>query len=178
MTAEAELALRDGTADDAVALAAFAERSFRSAFGADNTPDDMEAYVAEAFSIERVRAELADPNSVVLLAHDASLALRGYCRLLLDAPCAAADAARPIELVRLYVDPEGIGTGVGAMLMSEALARAHVAGGDLIWLGVWERNARAIAFYERWGFSAIGRQIFLLGSDPQRDLLMVRRLAR
>jgi len=171
-------ALRDGTVDDAAVLAAFAERSFRAAFGADNAPDDMEAYVAEAFSLQRVRAELADPEGVVLLAFDAAGALCGYCRLSFDAPCSAAEAARPVELVRLYVDPDGIGTGLGAALMGEALARARAAEGDLIWLGVWERNARAIAFYERWGFAAIGQQIFRLGSDPQRDLLLAQRLER
>ena len=84
--------------------------------------------------------------------------------------------AKPIELVRLYASREWIGRGVGAALMRACLEEARGAGYETIWLGVWERNARAQTFYEKWGFRAVGEHVFQLGSDPQRDILMERLL--
>jgi ribosomal protein S18 acetylase RimI-like enzyme len=82
----------------------------------------------------------------------------------------------PIELVRIYVDPRAIGTGLGARLMSASLDEAAAQGAQTIWLGVWEKNIRAIRFYERWGFTKVGEKTFVLGSDPQTDHVMARGL--
>jgi ribosomal protein S18 acetylase RimI-like enzyme len=71
-----------------------------------------------------------------------------------------------------------IGKGIGAALMTECLMRARSSGCDAIWLGVWEKNQRAIHFYERWGFSIVGERGFKLGSDMQNDLIMSKRLSR
>ena len=60
--------------------------------------------------------------------------------------------------------------------MSRCLAEARSAGFETVWLGVWERNASAATFYERWGFSASGEHVFMLGSDPQTDVIMERGL--
>ncbi|SEU29546.1 GNAT family N-acetyltransferase, partial [Stigmatella erecta] len=85
-------------------------------------------------------------------------------------------AERPLHLSRLYVDRPFLGAKVGAALMlrclEEGLARRH----DVLWLGVWERNARARAFYSRWGFTEVGEMHFLLGSDLQRDIVLARAL--
>jgi ribosomal protein S18 acetylase RimI-like enzyme len=80
----------------------------------------------------------------------------------------------PVELRRLYVDRSAIGHGVGAALMRASLEAARSAGRRTLWLGVWERNARAISFYERWQFETVGNHEFQLGSDNQTDLLMAR----
>ena len=71
-----------------------------------------------------------------------------------------------------------LGTGVGATLMQRALVEAAGRGKDAVWLAVWERNPRAIRFYEEWDFHPTGTQPFLLGTDVQTDLVMVRRIAR
>jgi ribosomal protein S18 acetylase RimI-like enzyme len=86
---------------------------------------------------------------------------------------AARDA---IEVARLYAAREAIGSGVGAALMRECIAHAASLGRGALWLGVWERNARAIAFYERWGFRDVGMQHFQLGADRQVDRVMLRRI--
>lgn len=67
-----------------------------------------------------------------------------------------------------------IGNGVGARMMQACLQEAEHMDCDVVWLDVWEQNARAIAFYRKWGFVEVGTQVFQLGDDPQRDLLMVR----
>jgi ribosomal protein S18 acetylase RimI-like enzyme len=80
----------------------------------------------------------------------------------------------PVELVRLYVLREWLGRGVGEALMRACVDEARRAGHATIWLGVWERNGRAQAFYRKWNFRAVGEHVFQLGYDPQKDILMQR----
>jgi ribosomal protein S18 acetylase RimI-like enzyme len=81
-----------------------------------------------------------------------------------------------IELVRLYVDQAWQGAGIGRALLSAAFDAARAMGGQALWLGVWERNERAIAFYRRHGFERVGEHTFTLGTDRQLDHVMVRRI--
>jgi GNAT superfamily N-acetyltransferase len=78
----------------------------------------------------------------------------------------------PVRLVKLYVSADAIGSGVGAALMRAGIEWAKTAGYKSIWLGVWEHNLRAKAFYERWGLVSVGVEVFRLGSDDQTDVLM------
>lgn len=167
------LAIRVATAADAVLLAAMGEETFRDTFAADNTPADMEAYVASAFGPAQQARELADPGTKILIAELGGDAV-GYVRLITGLAPACVQSARPVEISRFYARKAWIGRGVGAALMTRALDEARAAGHDVAWLGVWERNTRAIAFYEKWGFRTVGEQVFMLGSDAQRDLVMVR----
>ena len=165
-------AIRRATPEDLPALVELAERTFRDTFASDNTLEDLEAYVAKAFAPETLEGELADPASTFLLAFaDSEAPPIGYGRLLAGPPTAAVRGQNPVEIVRLYVDQEAIGLGVGAALMQSLFDEARRQGHQTIWLGVWERNARAIAFYRRWGFEEVGTHIFQLGSDRQTDLI-------
>jgi ribosomal protein S18 acetylase RimI-like enzyme len=99
--------------------------------------------------------------------------------MLREGPAPAAVGEAPaIEIARLYASRRWIGAGVGAALMQRCLDDAAARGCGTVWLGVWERNARAIAFYERWGFTRVGSQSFQLGSDLQTDHVMARRAGR
>lgn len=170
--------IRSATPADAAALASFGAAAFVETFAADNTPEDMAAYVAEAFGEATQREELADRSRIVLLA-ERNGELAGYA-MLNDgrAPGATSVAlGNAMEIARLYSAQRWIGTGVGAALMQRCLDVAAARGRDWIWLGVWERNARAIAFYARWGFGDVGSQSFQLGADRQTDRIMARRVA-
>jgi len=172
---DAPLVLRRATPDDAALLAALAEATFRDTFADDNAPDDMEAYVREAFALDRVRADLSDDAHTTLLAFvDGTASPVGYATMRDVPPHPRVAGPAPVELQRLYVTRPAIGHGVGAALMQASLDAAQEAGFATLWLGVWERNARAIAFYERWGFEAVGEHVFRLGTDEQRDWVMVR----
>jgi diamine N-acetyltransferase len=161
--------------DDAAAVAAFGERSFRETFGPDNEPDDMDAYCAATYAIDRQRQELAAPDRVTLLA-ELEGDLAGYAQLR-DGPApASVSGADPIELLRFYVDRRWHGQGVARTLMAETFARARALGRRTIYLAVWERNARAIAFYRKVGFREVGAQPFQLGKDTQTDQVMMRGL--
>jgi GNAT superfamily N-acetyltransferase len=167
------LTIRLATAADAALLAAIGEETFRDTFAADNTAADMEAYVAAAFGPEQQSRELADPGTKILVAELGGDAI-GYVRLMFGAAPACVRASHPVEISRFYARKPWIGRGVGAALMTRALSEARTAGCDVAWLGVWERNVRAIAFYEKWGFRPVGEQVFMLGADAQRDLVMAR----
>ena len=64
------------------------------------------------------------------------------------------------------------GRGAGQQLMKQALVDAARAGCDRLWLGVWEHNPKAMAFYKKLGFQIVGAQAFMLGQERQRDLVM------
>jgi ribosomal protein S18 acetylase RimI-like enzyme len=167
--------IRTATPADAETLVALAEQTFRDTFANDNSPDDIEAYVRDSFSLVRVRAELADDANTFLVAFtDSEEQPAGYAKLRTGTTDPSVTGSDPVELQRLYVDRSAIGRGVGAALMRASLDAARLAGHRTLWLGVWERNARGISFYERWQFETVGDHTFRLGSDLQRDLIMAR----
>lgn len=169
--------IRTATMADAGTLTALAERTFRDTFSADNADSDIDAYVRDELSLDRLLAEMADDANTFLLAIvDGVQQAAGYAKLRSGTPVPCFDGPDPAELERLYVDRQIIGNGVGAALMQAVLDTARSAGHQTLWLGVWERNARAIAFYERWGFETVGEHVFQLGSDAQRDRVMQRRV--
>jgi diamine N-acetyltransferase len=165
--------IRYATPSDNILLAEVGAETFYDTFAAENTPENMAAYLAKSFSPEQQDLELADPASQFLLAEADGL-LAGYARLKFGEAPGAIPGTRPMEIARLYARKPWIGKGIGARLMRECLAEAEHAGCDVIWLDVWERNLRAIAFYRKWGFAEVGSQVFQLGDDPQQDLLMAR----
>jgi ribosomal protein S18 acetylase RimI-like enzyme len=131
----------------------------------------MASYLESAFSPHKQADELTDPLNTFLLA-EAGETVVGYARLHLGSPLSAITGAHPIEIARFYADKAWIGRGVGPALMQACLELARQKGCDTVWLDVWERNPRAIAFYRKWGFEVVGEQTFQLGSDLQHDLLM------
>ena len=86
-------------------------------------------------------------------------------------------SAAPGEIQRLYVARGYHGRGVAQDLMNVCLEEMVNRHSDVVWLGVWERNPRAITFYKKFGFQEVGAHIFNLGSDPQRDIVMARSVA-
>ena len=168
--------IRAGAAHDADALAELAARTFRETFGADNRPEDLELHVTSAYGKAQQERELLDPSFATLLAEvDGQLA--GYAQLREGtAPeCVAGDA--PIELWRFYITQPFQGRGVAQSLMRAVEAEARKRGGRTLWLGVWERNERAKAFYAKTGFTDVGSHIFMVGNDPQTDRLLMRSLS-
>ena len=167
------MVIRRGTPEDAALLSELGARTFSETFAADNSPEDMAAYLASAFSPEQQSTELADPTSLFLIAESDGAAV-GYAMLRSGNVLENVTGNRPIELVRLYVSKASLGCGVGAALMQTCLNEAKQQGCETLWLGVWEHNARARTFYRKWNFREVGTHIFQLGNDPQTDILMQR----
>ena len=163
--------VRRATGDDAIDLAALAEKTFRDAFAAENDPGDMEAYCKTSFAPAIQRAQIVDPRIDTLVASDEQGQIIAYAQLRPGSPD-EGEAPEPIELWRFYVDAAHHGRGVAHQLMAATLEAAAARRAHTIWLGVWERNFRALAFYRKFGFTDIGSHTFTLGHDRQTDLLM------
>jgi GNAT superfamily N-acetyltransferase len=158
---------------DADILLAFAARIYHQTFAASNTPENMQAYMDSAFTLPQLTAELNDPNAIFILA-EIEGQLAAYAKLLPDEAPECVRGDRPIELVRFYVDRPWQGSGLASNLMQLCLAEARRGGFKTIYLGVWERNFRAQAFYRKWDFVRVGDHIFHMGDDPQVDWWMMR----
>jgi ribosomal protein S18 acetylase RimI-like enzyme len=168
--------MRRAKLSDALRLAELAELTFRDTFEATNTLDDMNLHCATSYSEAIQARELLDPEMATLLCEHAGQ-LVGFAQLRRQQTQDCVKAERPAEIQRLYVRAAWHGKGVARELMSECMALAQAAGADQVWLGVWEHNPRAIAFYEKCGFSAVGDHVFRVGSDPQRDIIMSQAVA-
>ena len=172
--------VRQATPADAALLSRLGEATFRDTFESENTPEDMAHYLAETFAPQRQAAEIADPANTVLLAERQSASgeteLVGYVHLAAGPAPAAVQGPAPLEIKRLYVGRAWHGQGVAQALMDAALDAARSQGAQTIWLGVWERNPRAAAFYRKYGFARVGEHTFMLGTDVQTDWLLARPL--
>lgn len=165
--------VRRASTADAELLAELGARTFAETFAADNSPEDMAAYMAASFNVGRLTEELNDPSSLFFVA-EVEGGAAGYAKLLAGEVPGGVEGERPVELARLYVSREWYGRGGGPALMRRCLDEARALGFETVWLGVWERNLRAQAFYRKWDFQEVGEHIFQLGSDAQRDVLMRR----
>ncbi len=171
---DTSITIRQATPADAALLASLAATAFSDSFAADNSAENMTLYMEKAFGEAIQRDELSDPHRTVFFAEQDGEAI-GYT-MLHDAPVPPSvgdDDA--LEIARFYSAKRMIGRGVGATLMQRCIDEAAARGKQTLWLGVWESNARAIAFYQRWGFVQVGAQTFTLGHDVQRDRVMARR---
>lgn len=163
----------------ATRLAALGRQTFTETFAADNTPEDLAEFLDQAYGPELQLSELQQARYTFLLA-EMQGQLVGYAKLWRDSPLGTA-AGEPIlgrlEIKQLYVAEDWIGTGLGAALMRRVLEIAQAESCPAIVLGVWERNERAQAFYQRFGFREVGEIEFRLGQDVQRDLILRKGLA-
>ena len=158
---------------DAGALAHLAERTFRATFAASNTRENLDAYCAGAYGEARQAAEIADPAGATFVCADGA-ELVGYAQLRWGEAPACVTAAKPAEIRRIYVDARWHGRGIAQALLAAAFAAARQGNADRVWLGVWEHNPRALAFYRKAGFAVVGQHVFQLGEDPQRDWVLCR----
>lgn len=175
MSSQNVLTIRRPDGGDAGLLAELGARTFNETFAADNPPDDMAAYLATAFTVEQLEFELGDPHSVFFVAEFGGVAA-GYAKLRAGKLPEGVKGPNPVELERIYVARDWLGRGVGQALMQACLDEARRLGYGSIWLGVWEHNNRARAFYRKYDFRDVGTHIFQLGSDAQTDMVMERRL--
>jgi GNAT superfamily N-acetyltransferase len=167
--------IRRADVTDAGLLAELGARTFSDAFAADNKAEDMAAYLAASFSPAKQAEEIVDTRSTYLVAEIDNEAV-GYAQLYAGVTPECVTGTTPVELVRFYVVARWHGRGVSAALMRACIDEARRAGHQTLWLGVWEHNGRAQAFYRKWSFHEVGEHVFQLGSDPQTDVLMAREI--
>ncbi|MEJ8843484.1 GNAT family N-acetyltransferase [Lacibacter sp. H375] len=166
------ITIRYATPADAELIAEMSRTSFYEAFAKDNTKEDMDIFMNEQFTKEELMNEVELSEGIFMLAYIDEEPV-GYARLRLKNSLAHEQA---IEIARIYALDKAIGKGVGKALMQECINKAIELKMKSIWLGVWEKNERAISFYQRWGFERFGEHQFLLGTDLQTDWLLKKTL--
>jgi ribosomal protein S18 acetylase RimI-like enzyme len=158
----------------AAQLAELGRQTFHDTFAADNSAEDMADFLVATFGEEKQLAELNDPQTTFLLAHMQQDPI-GYAKLRLGSTLGleeGKDGSGRLEIERLYVRQDWIGTGLGASLMRRAIEEARAQKCRTVVLGVWERNQPALEFYRRFGFREIGKHEFRVGQDIQTDLIL------
>jgi ribosomal protein S18 acetylase RimI-like enzyme len=163
-------------AGDAARLLELSRRTFFDAFVHLNHPADMEAFAANAFTLQSFTGQLNNPDSYFYYAL-INGEPAGYIKLNYHAAQTEFQHADALEVERIYISKEYQGQQVGKQLIDFAIQTAIDAKFGYIWLGVWEHNAGAIRFYEGRGFSIFSKHKFMLGSDEQTDLLMKKEIS-
>ena len=135
----------------------------------------MQKYLEEGFSAEKLSAELNDNNSVFYFAILDGKAI-GYLKLNFGQSQTELQDDKALEIERIYVSREFQGKKVGQILYDKAIQVAQQNKADYVWLGVWEKNPRAIAFYKKNGFVEFDKHVFKLGDDEQTDIMMKLKL--
>jgi len=167
--------IRPATLEDAAILADLGERTFRETFEPLYDPADFAAFLAEAYGPEIQQAELADPSRPALVLEAGGVPV-GFAQLWLDHREPCVPGARPAELQRIYLLRSAQGGGQGAALLGACEGAVRDQGADVLWLGVWEQNAKALAFYARCGFREVGEHSFRIGTRLDRDLILAKDL--
>jgi diamine N-acetyltransferase len=167
--------IRAASSADAEMLTEFARRTFYDAFAPMNSPENIEAYMSQNFTMQKISAQLDDPRAVFLIAEVEATPV-AFAKLYDGEVPDCVRGFAPVEIERFYVDQQFHGKGVAHTLMQACFDRARQSGHGTIYLGVWENNRRAIAFYRKCGFDVVGSHAFQLGDETQKDFLMERRL--
>ena len=169
------LTARKATLDDVQLLIDLGIRTFYDTFASSNTKKDMDMYIDKSFNVAQVTSELTDEaNTFVIVESGGTPA--GYGKVRKSETPEELAGERTIEIERLYEGKEFIGKQVGRFIMDACLDIAKKEGYQTVWLGVWEHNARAIAFYEKCGFKKFGQHPFIVGTDHQTDFLFRKTL--
>jgi ribosomal protein S18 acetylase RimI-like enzyme len=172
-TEDANYVISIASIADAELLAHLGEQTFREAFGRFIPPADLDSYLGATYSPAKQVDELSNPAKTLLVIESEGLAV-GYAMLHAHEVSPVAASENTIELARLYLLQGSIGRGIGSALMGECIEESRRRAHQAIWLQVWERNERAIAFYKRWGFEAVGVGSKELGDSTGTDLIMVK----
>ncbi len=157
-------------------LQKISKETFLETFSTGNTAENMAKYLEEAFSLDKLSAELND-NSTEFYFSLYDNRVIGYLKLNTGAAQTELKDNKALEIERIYVLQEFHGKKVGQLLYQQALQIASKVNADYVWLGVWEKNPRAISFYRKNGFVEFDKHIFKLGDDEQTDIMMKKILS-
>jgi len=162
--------IKTATPFDAELIADISRETFYESFAEFNTKADMDKFLAEQFSKEKLMAQVGGAGNIFLLAYLDEYPV-GYV-FLKEGTEAALQTDNAIEISRIYSRTPFIGKGVGKALMEAAIRQVKSMNKECLWLGVWEHNHLAIDFYTKSGFNKFSEHDFVLGNDVQRDWLM------
>lgn len=157
--------------EDIKDLQIIGRHTFAETFSEGNSEEDMKQYLEEKFSVSQLKLELSDENSVFYFALvDENIV--GYLKVNSGDSQTEIKDKNALEIERIYVLKNFHGKSVAKYLYNKAIEIAELKDADYVWLGVWEKNARATSFYKKNGFAEFDKHIFKLGNDEQTDIMM------
>jgi len=160
--------------EDCEALAPFAARMFTHTFGHLYRPENLADHLARAYSAATFREALAAGDTILLM--KSGDAILGYAKVgHVALPVAPPPPAGAVEIHRVYIDDAHHGKGLGKQLMLHVLSLPQVQLAPIVYLGVWEENLRAQALYAQYGFTQVGRYLYQVGDQFDRELILARR---
>lgn len=163
------------TQTDLPALQELSVRTFTEAFAHQNNPEDFQAFLSSAFHPDKLAREWEDPESrFFFIGWKGEKA--GYLKVNAGKAQSELQDPEAFELERIYVLAEFQGKGLGTWALLRVMELARQANKAYVWLGVWEKNHGALAFYRRHGFTIFDKHAFYVGTDKQTDYMMRRDL--
>ncbi len=159
------------TNSDLDRLLSISRKTFIDAFENHNNPDDFKAYMETAFSREQILRELTNPQMSFYLVYSEDEPI-AYFKLNEDEAQRDIKDENAMELERIYVKSEFQRNKIGHFMLNNIKRIAVSKNKSYLWLGVWEKNGKAIRFYEKNGFIKFGKHPYFIGTDKQMDWLM------
>ena len=173
------ITIRPVTENDIVLLTELGRTTFIESFSEQNNPVNVQKYLTESYAFEVIKVEFDNPKNHFFIAEFNSEPA-GFIKIIFD-----EDEDHPIlkdkkclQLKRIYILEKFQSLGISRKMLNKLFEIAIENHFELIWLGVWEKNIKAITVYEKWGFEKFGSHIFNLGGDLQTDLLMKKFIER
>ncbi|MFS0820870.1 GNAT family N-acetyltransferase [Bacillus sp. 1P02SD] len=149
--------------------------TFNETFKEQNTPENMEAYLERAFNRKQLEKELSNPKSQFFFVYVYN-EIAGYLKVNIDDSQSEEMGNESLEIERIYIKNKFQKHGLGKVLLNKAKEIAAECNKRKIWLGVWEKNKNAIAFYKKMGFVQTGAHSFNMGDEEQTDFIMMKGL--
>lgn len=156
-------------------LQKISRQTFAETFASENSSDNMIVYLDQELSSKKLMSELSNINTEFYFVKCANKVI-GYLKLNFERSQTEIQDEKAVEIERIYVLKEFHGKNIGQLLYDKAIQIARQKNADYVWLGVWEKNPRAIRFYQKNGFVAFDKHLFKLGDDEQTDIMMKLKL--
>lgn len=167
--------INKASSDDLETIQNIGKQTFIETFAEDNSEEEMKKYLEESFNTSKIKEELSNVDSFFFIAWEEDNPI-GYLKLNAGNTQTELQDETSLEIERIYVKKSHLGKKVGQLLYNQALETAQNLKKKYLWLGVWEKNEKALGFYRKNGFIEFDKHIFRLGDEEQTDLMMKKML--
>lgn len=170
-----DIQLKKCTVEDLGTLQEISIETFSETFKNQNSPENMEAYLAKAFNFKQLEKEILNGSSEFYFVYS-NQEIAGYLKVNTNDAQSEKMGDDSLEIERIYIRRKFHKQGLGKLLINKAIEMAATRNKEKIWLGVWEKNENAISFYEKMGFVHTGYHSFYMGEEEQMDYIMIKTL--
>lgn len=172
---EESYVVRKARLEEIELLQKLGRQTFHETFRDSNTPENLNKYLEENFNFRQLTKELNQHGSEFYIAWHEVVPV-GYLKINTGEAQLEFKKSDEMEIERIYVLKAFWGKSAGQHLLDFALSLGRERNLRKVWLGVWEKNFRALRFYEKNGFLPFSSHDFIVGDDVQTDILMQRNL--